>query len=205
MHEDKSGADNAGAPVDFDDPLAGLSPESREIVMRQARALRSEGKAQREANADPLPGALDGVFGAAMASAAGLQVRRLVHFDFVLLKRMGSPLLEQLAGKRGKKGTPFTDEQGYEMIWQFTLPCEEVEACLAKHGAAECRLIAKREIGMKLGPMEAIILVKSVEQEFERSFSSWIKHGAPEKEGGGETVFTGPAMKPAPKTGSGGG
>ena len=60
MHEDKSGADNAGAPVDFDDPLAGLSPESREIVMRQARALRSEGKAQREANADPLPGALDG-------------------------------------------------------------------------------------------------------------------------------------------------
>ena len=190
-------ANSQGADMNTDDPLAGLSAENREIILRQARGLRSEGKAQRIANADPLPGALAAAF-AGTATIGGLQVRKLVHYDFVLLKRMNSPLLAQLSGKGGKKkGTPFTDDQGYEMIWQFTRPCEVVEGALNKLGVSGFRAMAKREIGLTLGPMETMLLVKAVEGEFVRSFSTCLKHGAPEKEGGGETVFTGPAMKPA--------
>ena len=85
------------------------------------------------------------------------------------------------------------------------LACEVVEGALNKLGVSGFRAMAKREIGLTLGPMETMLLVKAVEGEFVRSFSTCLKHGAPEKEGGGETVFTGPAMKPAPTMGLAGG
>jgi hypothetical protein len=187
-----------------DDPLEGLSPENRAIIERQARALKGESRAQRAANADPLPGPLKGLFAPDQA-IAGLRVRKLVHFDFVLLRRLQSPLLKQLERKsRGK--TSFSDEQGYEMVWQFTRPPLEVEAALNKLGLVKFREMAKQEIGLTIGPVEMALLVKAVEAEFVRAFSTVIKYGAPDKsEGRGETVFTGPAMTPAPKTGSAGG
>ena len=179
------------------EPYAGFTAEA------EARA----GVAQefREAAADPLPGPLAAAFEGLPEAVAGLRVRKMVHYDFALLRRLNSPLLRQMAGtngKKGKKGTAFTDEQGYEMVWQFTRPCEEVESALDKLGVSGFRKLTKREIGFGLGPVEVALRVKMVEREVLRSFLTALKYTEKDK-GSGETVFTRPPAVPV--TGSAGG
>ncbi len=190
----------------MNDPFSGLSPENRAILERQAQTLEAEARAQVAANAEVLPGPLREAFAGIPEEVAGLRVRRLVHWDFVILRRMESPLLDQLSGNASST-KPYTDDQGAEMVWQFTRPCEEVDALIEKLGVAGARSAAKREIGMKLGPLEVGLLVKSVEREFVRAFSTAVKYGRKpgESGGAGETVFTGPATTPALKTDSAGG
>jgi hypothetical protein len=158
------------------------------------------------ANATVLPGPLKGAFAAEAAEVAGLRVRRFVHFDWVVMERLGSPLVshlqKQAAGNRSK--TKFTDEQGYEMILQFTRPIQEVDALLAKLGVAGFRKLAKEEIGYRLGPLEVKLLARAVEAEFARAISTPVKYSGKAAESS-ETVFTMPPANPEAKTGSAGG
>ena len=205
-------------PVDSDDPLAGLSPESREIIVRQARALKAEGRAQKGANADPLPGALLDAYAEIPEAVAGMQVRKIVHYDWVLFRMLKSPVLDALAeaghGKNGKNrkhggrvSATYSDGQESELIFQLTRPVKEMDGLMKRVGVEGFRGAAKESIGYSLGPIEVGLLMKCVEREFARYFSTVIKYGPGAKagEGNGETVFTGPAMTPAPKTGSVGG
>lgn len=215
----------ANAAAAEDDPLAGLSAENREIIVRQARALKAEGRAQKGANADPLPGALLEAYAGLPEAVSGLQVRRIVHYDWVLFRMLKSPVLEALAAAGKQKGpsrtgqesrkqkaprtvrADYADSQESELIFQLTRPVREMDALMKRGGVEGFRAAAKEAIGYTLGPIEVGILMKCVEREFARYFSTVIKYGPGSKgqEGNGETVFTGPAMMPAPKTGSGGG
>lgn len=179
-----------------------------------AEAARHEarGAILSEANATPLPGPLLDAFAHVPEEIGGLKIRALVHYDFVLLKKLGSPLLDQL--KRGAKSvqdqtaepqqtTTFSDEQSYEMILQFSRPIEAA-AALVEKGVAHFRTTAIREIGMKLGPVESALLVKAIEKEFIRAFSTVIKYVARDPGGSGEgAVFTQPPV--VPKTDPAGG
>lgn len=153
-------------------------------------------KAERDArtaaaNASVLPGALAAAFASEHATIGGLTVRPVVHYDFVILRQLGSPLLTQLGGAISAEArTPFDDEQGYEMVWQFTRPIREVIAALAQ-GRDHVREIALETIGLTLGPVEVALLVKAVENEFLRAFATVVKYGSPPAEGDG-TVFTAP-------------
>lgn len=175
--------------------------QKREALERAAREA-----AYAAANAAVLPGPLAGAMEPEMTEVAGLRVRRVVHYDFVLLRRLNSPLLKQLAraaeGESG--GTEFSDEDAYVMVWQFTRPVREAAAYLAEHGADGVKAAALEAIGCALGPVEVGLLVKAVEREFVRALSTVVKYepARPGAESGG-AVFTAP---PAERmTGSAGG
>jgi hypothetical protein len=188
--------------ADITDGLEGLDPAAQRLLSKQAAGLRAEANAQVAANAEVLPGPLAEAFMPRLAMP-GLQVRPLVHFDLVILKRLDSPLLRQLSATKRRK-TAFSDEQGYEMVLQFTRPVQEVEALLEKHGTAGFRKLAKREVGMSLGPLEVGLLMRAVEEEFVRAFSTVVKYAGKSDGEGGEMGFTSPRT-PAPPTGSAGG
>jgi hypothetical protein len=173
---------------------------------REAKAAAERAQAMREAAAEPLPGPLAEAFAHLPDQVAGLRVRTVVHYDFIILRALKSPLLDHLAAaaKGRKKASPFSDEQGYEMIYQFTRPAEELAALFEKHGASfpkEFRRLARREVGFRLGPVEVGLLTKMVEQAFVAAFSTHLQFAAKEPDPGGQ-VFTPP---PAATTGSAGG
>jgi len=185
------------------EPVKELFPgHAAELARRERRVA-----ATAQANADPLPGPLADVFGHVPQTIAGLTVRPLVHYDFVLLKKLGSPLLDQLSkvgsGDEGKSETPFTDEQGYEMIYQFTRPAKLAAAVLAR-GREVFAQAALEEIGMSLGPVDVAALVVAVQREFVRAFSTAVKYGSPAPDVESGTVFSVPPAE-APATASAGG
>lgn len=159
-----------------------------ELARRARRVAATAG-----ANSDPLPGPLAGVWDAVPQCIGGLTVRAVVHYDFVILRKLGSPLLEQIrkAAAGEKSQTAFADEQGYEMVFQFTRPVKEAAAVLAK-GVAAFRQAALEEIGMKHNPVDVGLLVAAVEREFVRAFSTLVQYGAPATEGEGAQVFSKP-------------
>lgn len=185
------------------EPAKELYPgQSAELARRDRRVA-----ATAQANADPLPGPLADAFAHVPQTIAGLTVRPLVHYDFVLLKRLGSPLLEQLSkvgsGDQVKSETPFTDEQGYEMIYQFTRPAKLAAVVLAR-GREVFAQAALEEIGMALGPVDVAALVVAVQREFIRAFSTAVKYGSPAPAAEAGTVFSVPPAE-APTTASAGG
>jgi hypothetical protein len=202
-----------------DDSFEGLSPEARAVLERQQRSLQADAGLAAQACARPLPGALAGAFAPQVREIAGLRVRAPRHYDFVALQVLDSPLLKEFQaaakasrlkalGKKVKRRppTPWTDEQGYEIIYQFTRPAEEllalVQAPDRKRAVAEYRQRALREIGLQLGPVEVALLVSAVSREFDAYFSTWVRYESKPAGGGGETVFTTPPPGTVPVGGS---
>jgi hypothetical protein len=198
-------------------PAPELYPGHAEELRRHAERIKALERAARE----PLPGPLLEVYASVPTTVAGFTIRPLVHYDFILLTRLGSPLIEHLRGTAAAKTaqTGFTDEQAYEMVWQFCRPCKVVAAELAAYETAarrECpdadadrinarvreqfKARALEEIGLSLGVVEAALLVKGVEREVARAFSTAISYAPRKAEG---ENFTPPPT--APTTGSVGG
>lgn len=166
-----------------------------------ARDQRNQRRAA--ANAVPLPGPLLDAFAHVPQTISGRTVRPVMHYDFVILQKLDSPLLKHLKGGT-KKATAYTDEQGYEMVYQFTQPIREIVAAIARDGrefAGRFKAAALETIGLSLGPVEVGLLVQAVEREFLRAFSTRLGYEAKPGEPG--QVFTTPP--PAPTTASAGG
>jgi hypothetical protein len=183
-----------------------LFPGQAAQIAQRAR----EDAAYEAAAVTPLPGPLMGVFEPTLPppEIGGLRVRPFVHYDFVLLQRLESPLLKQLQRAAAStpedgEGTRFTDEEGYEMVYQLTRPVKEAAAVLAR-GREVFRQAAIEGIGMALGPLEVAELVDQVVRELVRAFSTKVKYGAASPGSGSDgTVFTAPP--PRQVTGSDGG
>ena len=161
---------------------------------------------REQAHKEPLPGSLLEAFAGLPDQIAGLRVRALCHFDFVILRRLESPLLRQLVkSKASKPKTPYNDEEAYAMVYQFTRPAAEIADFFdkflnVKSAAAAFRKVAREQIGLKLGPIEAGLLVKAVEREFVAYFSTAVNYGPQEADDGSFP------LPPAPqRTGSAGG
>jgi hypothetical protein len=167
--------------------------QSAEQARRQRRHAAIEA-----AKPNPLPGPLAEVFAGVPEEVAGLTVRRLVHYDFVILKQLESPFLAVLAGQ---VTTQYTEEQGYELVWQFTRPIREV-ARVVKLGREAVAAEALREIGMEVSPPDLPVLVKAVVREFIRTFITVVSY-EPQAAGAEGTVFTPPPA--GQMTGSAGG
>lgn len=194
---DKVGDKVRESPSDAD--LAALGWTREEWVER----CRREG-AKGRANAEVLPGPLAGAFPTeAGREVAGLRMRPLVHYDYVILRRLDSPLyrkvLELGKPESDRQEVAFEDEDGYEMVWQFTRPVKEVAGVLAR-GRQAVRQAAVEEIGQRLGALEVQELVRLAVENFVAASSTAVGYRTPSGEGG--EVFTGP---PARGTGSAGG
>ena len=122
----------------------GQTTEAAAIVA----ALEAKLAAQRRANADPLPGPLLDAF-----LPAPLPTRRVVAGDFIILKRLASPLLEQFFtahehARQVQAGTataplpaetPLTNDQAAELLFVFGNPARRARELLALHDLAEFR------------------------------------------------------------------
>jgi hypothetical protein len=202
-------------PVNPVHPVSG-SPELYPGANADAARSAARARAIAQANADPLPGPLLDAFAHVPETIFGpggtpLTIRPLVAYDFVILRKLDSPLLAQLAKAADpstlnpQPSTTFPDESAYEMILQFTRPIRDSVALIAK-GRAAFRQTALEQIGFLLGPVEVALLIKAIEREFLRSFSTVVKYSPGQSSGdSGGTVFTPPPAAPAPTTASAGG
>lgn len=102
----------------------------------------------------------------------------MVHYDLVVLRKLNSPVIEQLS--RATAGdntpTPFTEEQGYEMVLLFTVLPREAAEFIAK-GPEAFRQEALERIGFQVGPLQLYELVAAIAREFERGFSTPAPQG----------------------------
>jgi len=211
--------DGAAPNPAHDDSFAGLSPETRAVLERQQSQMHAGAALSAQAAARPLPGPLAAAFAGQPQEVAGLRVRQPRHYDFVALQVLDSPLLKEFEaaakaarlkalGKkiRRRPATPWTDEQGYEIIYQFTRPADELVALVQapdRQAAVKAyRDRALREIGLKLGPVEVAMLVAAVSREFETYFSTWLRYQSKAQGSAGETVFSTPPPGTAPVGGS---
>lgn len=151
-----------------------------------ARRMRRE-SAKGQGKLNPLPGALTSAFADVPEVVGGLQVRPLVHYDFVILKRLSSPFLPAFLGQ---EEVQYTEEQGYEFVWQFTRPVMEVKH-VVELGRQAVTNEAVKEIGMKVGPRDLTLLMKAVIREFIRAFCTAVEYQQTPTEGNG-TVFSAP-------------
>lgn len=142
--------------------------------------VRHEAKQQavREASSEVLPGPLNDVIGVARHDVGGLRVRPLVHYDYVILKRINSPLyLRAIEASKGDAtaGTECSDEDGYEMVFLFTRPVLEAKAALER-GRDFFRDAAIEKIGCVLTGPQVVKLVGLCVEEFIRSASTSIEY-----------------------------
>ena len=156
------------------------------VTAKQVEDHLARVDARTEASKEPLPGPLLEAFAGLPEQIAGLRVRPLCHFDFVILRRVDSPLLRQLVkGRSSKRTTPYDDEDGYVMVYQFTRPAAGIADWFDRFtnpqkAATAFKKLARAEIGLKLGPMEVGLLVKAVEREFVAYFSTAVQYAPKE-------------------------
>lgn len=140
------------------------------------------------ASVTPLPGPLADAFDPATTTVTDLQghpitIRPFCHYDFLLLQKLNSPLLHQLRAAATRRegdpdpSTPFSDEDAYELVFQFSMPAREAAAAFAK-GRQSFRQAALERIGFSCGIVEVNLLVQAVIAELRRAFSTAIRYTA---------------------------
>ncbi|TXH10004.1 MAG: hypothetical protein E6R03_15995 [Hyphomicrobiaceae bacterium] len=198
-----------------------LTPQQQldENLRRDVEALQRRQPHLRAANAEPLPGPLAKAFTAEELKQFGFIIRPVVASDFILLKRLESPLYRQtfVLAEHARKikageippdaappATKYDEEECVEMIYQFTRPLAEVRTALQR-GRIAFRETALQTItdAIPLARMDEFPrLVATVVENFTAAFSTAVQYGDPKKDEN-ETVFTTPA--PAGATVSAGG
>lgn len=169
------------APVDQE---TGLTQEQIDRELRRRDAVAS-------ANADPLPGPLADAFDPEPLSVGHFTVRPYVPFDMVVLRKLESPLLKQMAElakpEEERRPTEFDDMDEAVMIFQFITPIERVRD-LVQRGARAFRAAAEQEIAFnpRINAVLQAQLVQAVTKQFLRAFSTVINYG------GGESGKKGP-------------
>jgi hypothetical protein len=107
------------------------------LTDRQRREGGLNHEAAKRANADPLPGVLYRAFDPDhIPIGNGLSVRPVVASDWKALKWLESPVwkafLELQKDEKIREDVAYTDEEQYEMAWQFTHTPKEVRALMAR-------------------------------------------------------------------------
>ena len=139
-------------------------------------------EARKRAAATPFPGALSDAFlSDAIKVGEGLLVRRIVASDWKILTALDSPIIKQILelqkDEKIREEVSYTDEEEWEMCWQFT------------HSPKECReLLTKgkesfREQAMEMADMitmpQAKLIVRAIGAHLMNGFMTAMKY-APE-------------------------
>jgi hypothetical protein len=108
-----------------------------ELTEEQRRDAALHQEAVRRANADPLPGVLYRAFDPPPIDIGnGLMVRPAVASDWKVMKWLESPLwksfLELQKDEKIREEVAYTDEEQYEMTWQFTHAPAVIRALMAQ-------------------------------------------------------------------------
>ena len=142
-------------------------------------------EARKRAATDPLPGPLAEAFLSDSIKVGQINVRRVVASDWPILKQLNSPIylqwLEMQKAPEIREEVPFTDEQAYEMCWQFTHTPKESRVLLVG-GVEAYRLKATEEIADMFDLATLTEIVNAIQQQLMRSSRSVLKLGSGESE-----------------------
>lgn len=150
--------------------------KEKEFVLRNMAVARAQG--------DPLPGPLSDAFSSEPIRVGELEVRPIVAGDWIILKKLDSPLYRMVLERDDKSPAEFTDEEGIEMCFQFTRSVREVRKALAR-GRDEFREAALQSISDKYDSPTISKLVMAVGEQLKRAYETAIKYVSPD-DGGGE-------------------
>ena len=177
-----------------------------DLLARDIAAAQAQQVALRRANSEPLPGPLSLAFTAVELQQFGFTIRPVVASDFILLKKLNSPLYRRtfaLAEHARKiqtaeipEGSPlpaaenYDEEECVEMVYQFLIPLPQARAEL-KRGREFFREQAHVYVTDR-APVNALPkLVATVIENFTNAFATAIRYeGA--KDESEQTVFTTP-------------
>ena len=114
-------------------------------------ARQAEREAElRRANAEPFPGSLAEAFDPVAKRVGNFTVRPVVPFDHQILRALKSPLYLQMLelgkpeGERAE--TAFSDDDEWDMLYQFTRPARDLVSVIAK-GPEFFRATARETMG----------------------------------------------------------
>ncbi len=158
----------------------------KEVVDKGVEAnLRED--ANRRAAATPLCGALSDAFlKGAIKVSDNVYVRRVVASDWPMIQWLNSPLykllLEIQKEESLREEIPYTDEEEWEMCWQFThtpAQCRELKV----KGREAFTETAKNEIGddLEMGIQKKVVM--AVTQQVIASFGTKIEFSTPDDSG----------------------
>ena len=150
--------------------------------------------ARRRAGTDPLPGPLADAFQSDCIPVNGsVKVRRVVTSDWVILRQLKSPIIQQMLEMQKdeaiREEVPFTDEEGYEICWQFTHNPKDCRALL-EVSRERFRQQAIEDIADSLDPSIVGQVVKAVGKQILRSFETALKYGTDESDGEKKSPLT---------------
>ncbi len=139
-----------------------------------------KGEASKRAAKDPLPGPVfDAVLGQPIevkTSVDTVDVRPVVAYDFTLFKQLNGPVYRNMIeGAKDAKDLEWTDEEGYELVYQFTNPCKEIRAALKK-GREYFTELALTEIGDKYTIQDITTIIMAIVKQIEVGFSTRVDH-----------------------------
>ena len=133
------------------------------------------------ANADPLPGPLLEAFDNVPIKVGQFEVRPVVAADWLILKRLNSPLYRQ-AIETESVPIETSDDDGIEIIYQFTRPAKEVRAVLAQ-GLEHFKEQAKQAIADECNMAQLEELIAAVRIQLQRTYTTALAY-VQEKESG---------------------
>lgn len=139
-----------------------------------------EQDARRRAAADPLPGALaDAFLEDAIQIGDNLYVRRVVASDWKVLKWLDSPIFKAMLEMQKDEGNrdeiAFTDEEQYEMAWQFTHTPAEVRELMTKGREGFKKSCEQWADHLDFASLPSAI--NALQKQILKSFSTSLKYG----------------------------
>jgi hypothetical protein len=126
--------------------------------------------ANERASREPLPGPASKIFNTesltVKTSIGEVTIRPMVSYDINIFKLINSPFYSILMGDTIKTEANqlfTTEEESYEMIWQFTHSCKEAYN-LFKKGKEAYRDKVMEDISFVYNPADAVMLVEKIMQ-----------------------------------------
>jgi hypothetical protein len=136
-------------------------------------------EARKRAAATPFPGPLaDAFLHDAIQVDDHLFVRRIVASDWKILQALDSPICKQMLefqkDEKLREPVPFTDEEEWEMCWQFTHSPKECRELMAKGRAAFRE--AAIEYGDTLTMPQSKLVIGAIGRQITNSWLTCIKY-----------------------------
>ncbi len=172
----------------------------------QLRAHQARVEAREAANVTPAPGPLLDAFLPEPLTVAGFTLRPAVYSDFLILRRIESPILAEMRElskePADRQAVTYTDVDYWELLFLWTRPIAEARAALASREAFRERALAATADTLPVSIItELPAMVTALSINFVRALSTQVGYQAPAPKDG--TVFTKPPE--APTTASAGG
>lgn len=185
-HISKVEHDRIIAAMNPDKIIAENKPKTEEAIM--------ESLSNERASREPLPGPAEFIFNndplTVKTSIGEVVIRPMKAYDINIFKLINSPFYRVIMNdiENGQSSMFTTEEESYELIYQFTHPCKDVYQ-LFKRGPEVFRDVVIEEVAFVYNPQDAALLVEKIMSHiFQVNMARTNFDVAAQETSGGETL-----------------